>query len=297
VWASGPFDYGNLWLANRTRDAQAAIEAAHTRNSLFSINHPSAFLCCPWEYEDSEGMDSIEIWNSMYVLPNFSFAATTVFWDDHLLSGKRITGVGGSDTHQLAGFEAHFLRHAEPTTWVYAEERSAEAILAGIRGGHVSVSDQPQAPRIGLMADTDNDGVFETTMGDNVVFSDGAEVTLKIEIVSQEVLDGAGAILDLTAELLPVHEGEGAHAEERLVSAFLDDGEYLVILLRNGDLHGIWKAFGDAGKIELTERIAPGEQVFYRIELLGRPPADFVNALLRGFTKALSNPIYFNYSD
>jgi hypothetical protein len=102
--------------------------------------------------------------------------------------------------------------------------------------------------------------------------------------------------MDLTPELLAVGEAEAAHGEEKLVSAFLNDGEYLVVLLRNGDLHGLWKVFGDAGQIELTERIAPAEQVFYRIELLRRPPADVINALLRGFTKALSNPIYFNYS-
>ena len=297
VWASRPFDYGDLWLANRARDAQTAIHAAHVQNALFSINHPSTLFGRPWEYEAYEGIDSIEIWNAMYLLPNFSFVSTRVFWDDHLLSGKRIPGVGGSDTHQLKGFEAYFLRHAEPTTWVYAGERSAEAILAGIRAGHVSVSDEPQAPRIDFAADTDDDGAFETMMGDNVVLPEGAKVTLKIEIVSQGTADLAGRTMDLTSESLTAGEAEEAHAAEKLVYAFLNDGEYLVVLLRNGALHGLWKALGDTAQIELTERIAPGEQVFYRIELLGRPPADFINTLLRGFTKALSNPIYFNYSN
>ena len=297
VWASGPFDYGDLWLANRAQDAQMAIDAAHIQNALFSTNHPSAFLCCPWEYTEYEGIDSIEIWNSMYLLPNFSFVATRVFWDDHLLSGKRIPGVGGSDTHQLEGFEAIFLRHAEPTTWVYAEERSAEAILAGIRAGHVSVSDEPQAPRIDFTADTDGDGAFETMMGDNVVLPEEAKVTLRIRIVSHDSMDAAGTTMDLSSDLLAADVAETAHEAEKLVSAFLNDGEYLVVLLRNGDLHGLWKTMGDTAQIELTERMAPDEQVFYRIELLGNPPADFINTLLRGFTKALSNPIYFNYPD
>ena len=297
VWASGPFDYGELWLANRAQDAQTAIHAAHTQNALFSTNHPSAFLCCPWEYTEYEGIDSIEIWNSMYLLPNFSFVSTKVFWDDHLLSGKRIPGVGGSDTHHLKGFVANFLRHAEPTTWVYAERRSAEAILAGIRAGHVSVSDEPQGPRIDFMADTDGDGVFETMMGDNVVLPEKANVTLRVRIVSQNSVGTTGTTVDLSSALLSVDEAETVHGAETLVSAFLNDGEYLVVLLRNGDLHGLWKAMGDTAQIELTEPIAPAEQIFYRIELLGRPPADFINVLLRGFTKALSNPIYLNYSD
>lgn len=297
VWASGPFDYGDLWIANRARDAQMAIDAAHIQNALFSTNHPSAFLCCPWEYTDYEGIDSIEIWNSMYLLPNFSFVSTRAFWDDHLLSGKRIPGVGGSDTHQLAGFEANFLRHAEPTTWVYAEERTAEALLAGIRAGHVSVSDEPQGPRIDFMADTDGDGVFETMMGDNVVLQEEANVTLRIRIVSQDSVETTGTTVDLSSALLTAGGAEAADEAETLVSVFLNDGEYLVLLLRNGDLHGLWKAMGDTAKIELTEPIAPAEQVFYRIELLGRPPADFIHVLLHGFTKALSNPIYLNYSD
>jgi len=297
VWASAPFDYGDLWLAHRAQDAQMAIDAAHTQNALFSINHPSTFLGRPWEYEAYEGIDSIEIWNSMYLLPNFSFVATRVFWDDHLLSGQRIPGVGGSDTHQLAGFESNFLRHAEPTTWVYAEERTAEAILAGIRAGRVSVSDEPHSPRIDFTADTDRDGAFETMMGDNVVLQNEAKVTLRIRIVDQDRTETTATTEDLSSDLLTTDDPEAAHEEENLVSAFLNDGEYLLVLLRNGDLHALWKAWGDTAQIELTERIAPGEQVFYRIELLGRPPADFINALLRGFTKALSNPIYFNYSD
>jgi hypothetical protein len=297
VWASGPFDYGELWLANRAQDAQTAIHAAHTQNALFSTNHPSALIGSPWEYTEYEGIDSIEIWNCTYLLPNFSFVTTRVFWDDHLLSGKRIPGVGGSDTHHLKGFVANFLRHAEPTTWVYAKKRSAEAILAGIRAGHVSVSDEPQGPRIDFMADTNGDGVFETMMGDNVVLQEEANVTLRIRIVSQDSAETTGTTVDLASALLTSDEAETVHGAEALVSAFLKDGEYLVLLLRNGDLHGLWEAMGDTAQIELTEPIAPAEQTFYRIELLGTPPADFINGLLRGFTKALSNPIYFNYLD
>jgi hypothetical protein len=105
-----------------------------------------------------------------------------------------------------------------------------------------------------------------------------------------------GTTVDLTSELINRGEAGDLYGEAQLVSAYLKDGEYLVVLLRNGDLHGLWRALGHTARIELTERIGPGEQVFYRIELLGRPPVDFINALLRGFTKALSNPIYFNFS-
>ncbi len=295
VWASEPFDYGDLWLANRAEDAQTAVEAAHAEGALFSVNHPSANLCCPWEYEEYEGIDSIEIWNAMYLLPNFNFISIRSFWDRHLLAGRRIPGVGGSDTHQLKGFESNFLRHAEPTTWVYAEERTAEAVLAAIRAGHVSVSDQPEGPRIDFTADTDGDEVFETLMGDNVVLPEEADVTFKIRIVSADGGEAAGPGLDLSSELIAADEEEADLAPERLASALLQDGQYLVVLRRNGEPHGLWKALEDTAEIEITERIAPAEPAYYRIELLGMPPPDFLNTLLRGFFKAVSNPIYFNF--
>jgi predicted metal-dependent phosphoesterase TrpH len=295
VWASEPFDYGDLWLANRAEDARTAIEAAHAQNALFSVNHPAANLCCPWEYEAYEGIDSIEIWNAMYLLPNFNFISIRSFWDHQLLAGRRIPGVGGSDTHQLKGFEANFLRHAEPTTWVYAEEGTAESILAAIRAGHVSVSDEPEGPRIDFTADSEGDEVFETLMGDNVVLTEEADVTFKIRILSAYGGEAAGPTLDLSPELMTADEEEAGLTPDRLASAFLQEGEYLVVLRRNGDPHGLWKAMEDTAEIEITERITPDEQVFYRVELLGMPPADFLNTLLRGFFKAVSNPIYFNY--
>jgi predicted metal-dependent phosphoesterase TrpH len=295
VWATGPFDYEELWIANRTQDAQTAIDAAHAENALFAINHPSALLCCPWEYEEYQGIDSIEIWNAMFLLPNFNYISTKEFWDNHLLSGRRIPGIGGSDTHQLKGFESHFLRLAEPTTWVYAEERSGEAILEAIRAGRVSLSDEPRAPRIDFTADTDEDGIFETIMGDNVVLQEQADVTLRIRIVSQNALEESGTAVDLTSELSASKEAGEALTDDRLVSAFLTNGEYLVVLRRNGDLHGLWRAMAEPAGIELTERIEPSDRVFYRVELLGWPTADILESLLKGFTRALSNPIYFDY--
>jgi hypothetical protein len=297
VWASHPFNYEDLWLANRTQDARMAIDAAHEADALFSVNHPSAFLCCPWEYEDYDGVDSIEVWNAMYVLPNFNFVSTGVFWDEHLLSGRRIPGVGGSDTHQLEGFEAIFLRHAEPTTWVFAREPSADALLAAIKAGHVSVSDEPGGPRIDFVADTDDDGGYDAMMGDNVILEEATEITLLIGIVSQKPLDATGTVVELAPQRMADDGGSNAETPEYLVSALLNDGEDLVVLIRNGKRHGMWKITGDTARIEFRERLLPDAQVFYRVELHGNPPEDIINRLLRGSTKALSNPIYFGYSE
>lgn len=180
VWASEPFDYTDLWVSNRNRDARAAIDAAHAQGALFSINHPSAFLCCPWEYEDDEAVDAIEVWNATYLMPNFNYISTSEFWEEHLLAGRRITGLGGSDTHELKAFQSLFLRLAEPTTWIFAAERSADALLEAIRKGRVSISSEPSGPRIELQADLDRDVVFEVMMGDTVLLDEPREILLRI---------------------------------------------------------------------------------------------------------------------
>lgn len=295
VWASQPFNYGELWVANLAEDAQAAIDAAHGQDALFSINHPSAFLCCPWEYEEYEGLDSIEVWNAMYRLPNFNFVSNHGFWDEHLLAGWRITGLGGSDTHQLKGFESNFLRHAEPTTWVFVEEPSADAILEAIRAGHVSISDEPGAPRIDFVADTNQDGMYDAMMGDNVLLAEARDVTFRIGIESQGDPAVMGDVTELSTRIAAHDDFTDPEAADRMVSTLLKEGEYLAFLRKNGQIHGVWKITDTTAQVAFTETVRPGEQVYYRIELMGQPPQDPINRLLRGFMKALSNPIYFGY--
>ena len=57
----------------------------------------------------------------------------------------------------------------------------------------------------------------------------------------------------------------------------------------------MWKITGNTAQVAFTEQVRPGEQVYYRIELMGQPPQEPLNRLLHGFMKALSNPIYFGY--
>jgi len=49
--------------------------------------------------------------------------------------------------------------------------------------------------------------------------------------------------------------------------------------------------------MEFSDRVAPHEQTYYRIELLGKPPEGPINRMLRGRMKAMSNPIYFGFTD
>lgn len=297
VWAPEPFDYTDLWVANRNRDARAAIDAAHAQGALFSINHPSAFLCCPWEYEDDEAVDAIEVWNATYLIPNFNYASTSEFWEEHLLAGRRITGLGGSDTHELKGFQSLFLGLAEPTTWIFAAERSADALLDAIRKGRVSISSEPSAPRIELQADLDRNVVFDVMMGDTVLLDEPREILLRIRTTSQDASGAEGSVVELPPSTIDDSARTNPYTAMSFLSGLLESGEYLVLLVRNGEIHGLWKTAGETARIDFQEWVAPDEHVYYRAELWSRPPQDPIQRDLRGFTVAVSNPIYFGYPE
>ena len=140
VWSAAPFSYADLWLANRARDAVAAAAAARWQGALFSINHPASLFTSSWQYPVAPETDCIEVWNTMYRFPSRNRRAGHCFWDDLLKSGRRIPCVGGSDTHQLVKWQSKLFGHGNPTTWIYAPERTGEALLEGIRAGHVSVA-------------------------------------------------------------------------------------------------------------------------------------------------------------
>ena len=115
---------------------------------LNSINHP---LLKPWEWRDGETnlqyVDCLEIWNDPLWPDNRQANPQAVdFWSDSLNAGYRITAIGGSDFHFLPGDTSRFPgeRPGLPTTYVWGEALSGEAILKGLRQHRVYVSLGPQ---------------------------------------------------------------------------------------------------------------------------------------------------------
>ncbi len=115
------------------------IEKVHRDGALFSINHPFSKAPLGWAFpgEEWEKADCIEVWNGNWHTADDR--ETTDMWDGLLKTGRRITGVGGSDTHAREGTLRSF-------TWVWAENLSREAIVDGIRKGHVFITYQKRSP-------------------------------------------------------------------------------------------------------------------------------------------------------
>ena len=156
-------------MAQVVADVQAA-------GALISVNHPKEGGP-PWEFGDETQFDCLEVWQSPWFVFNDQSLA---LWDRLLRERHRITAVGGSDVHQPP-FEGEIgpLAVGKPCTWVYAEELSVTGLLAGIKAGHVFISEDVSGPRLFLTADADGDGRYEAMMGDEVRVAAGTSARLR----------------------------------------------------------------------------------------------------------------------
>jgi predicted metal-dependent phosphoesterase TrpH len=191
VWSNKRFDWEALYAFDKAENVKEAIATAHSfriegQEVLFSINHPTS----SWEYsfEDSSEADSMEIWNSVIPMPDFI--------DGYYQKGKRITAVGGSDSHdhmaeykEIKDLAANVHNIGWPTTWVYAESSSAFDILKGIRAGRTAVSISPDGPFLEFTADADNDGYYELMTGNTIPSDDfGKDVNFKIMVTNNKII-------------------------------------------------------------------------------------------------------------
>ena len=115
-WRYGPSDGVFPRFVAEVRDGGGLVVAAHP-----SVPLPGA----AWEF-GFDDVDALEVWNGRWNLDD-EFSLRT--WQRLLRQGRRVTAVGGSDSHgehQQVGL---------PQTVVHAQELSTPAIIDGLRGG------------------------------------------------------------------------------------------------------------------------------------------------------------------
>ena len=166
---------------DKSADAvNAMANALRADGGVFQINHPADGA---GEYPDNLGWrygyevrpDTVEVWNigpRYYQKPlpaNTNNDDSTRYWEGWLDRGYKVAATGGSDNHWLS--TTAIQGNGQPTTWVFATERSERGLLDGLRRGRTTISHQPpllNAPRVVIEADGDGDGVFEAIAGDSV---------------------------------------------------------------------------------------------------------------------------------
>jgi hypothetical protein len=158
------------WIEFRCRKADEiaqVVAEAKARDALISVNHPKE-MGPPWTYGRESEFDCMEVWQLAWFMLN---EQSMILWQRLLKEGHRLTAVGGSDYHQepFTG-ELGLITLGTPCNWIYAEELSVEGILAGIRAGHVFISENPSGPRLFLSAKVKNQQVI---MGDKMAVKPG----------------------------------------------------------------------------------------------------------------------------
>ena len=140
---------------------------------VFQINHPSGDItqrfdqcsdtaALDWQYGYDVRPDTLEVWN---VTSSIQFAET--YWECWLARGAHVGATGGSDSHWLSTTAVQGV--GNPTTWVFAHDRSRAGVAAALGAGRTTISRlapaQGGAPLL-LQADRDGNGAFESMVGD-----------------------------------------------------------------------------------------------------------------------------------
>ncbi len=268
TFSDTPYDHQTLYDLRDAKDVQIGAhvdkEGVH-----FSANHPTGADHFGFSYDL---VQSVEVWQSA-IWNNGTNASALTIWDDMMKSGRKLTGRGGSDSHHGVpefgnvpsenSVQALGNYVGTPTTWVFAADRSATAVVDALNNGRVSISANPYSARVEFTADLDADGEPDAMMGDNVAAT-GEPVTFQVEM-----LGGAVSILP-----------------------------YMVDVIRDGAAFTSLTILPGQTGATFTDTPQTDERHFYRVEVKGQPalyPEVPGSIAVGGVMVALSNPIYFNF--
>jgi hypothetical protein len=253
TFSAKPYNHQKFYDVRDQRDANV-IAVKKELGIHVSANHPAG----PKDHFgfSYDLVNSMEVWNSALWTRN---ANSNLIWEDMLASGRRITARGGSDTHSPS--DANYI--GTPTTWVFAVNRSSQAVIDALSNGRVSISANPFAPRVEFYADINEDGKMDMMMGDNAK-STGKPIKFRVELKGN-------------------------------VKA---DSTYTVNVIKDGRKFGSYKMAGSNPVVEFTDTPKLVERMYYRLIVEG-PSTDYPQVprsmKITGNMVALSNPIYFNF--
>jgi hypothetical protein len=212
---SRPFDF-RVGSAS-VPDWNALLTEVANAHGVISVNHPrrpndETCMGCgftPHNTVDMRGFQAVEAVNG----GDAGRADSGIpFWETQLDAGLRITAIGGSDSHDGsdAPRDAFAGRIGSPTTVVNARELSMDAILDGIRAGHVFVDVEGTRERsLDVRVST---GTSTAGMGDALAVSAGVSAHVVVHAISltgqRVIVTDNGKAIDITSR--SVLESNGA---------------------------------------------------------------------------------------
>lgn len=160
----------------------AAVDAFHAQGALFSVNHPrlrlgDACIGCAWDHMvDPLKIDAVEV--------RTGIVSGASYWESIVKRGSHAAAVGGSDDHRGGDVGSPTDSPiGNPTTMVYAEELSVDAIVQGVRDARTVVKlEGPDGPMIEteLTGERRGDTIYadRATLGATVTGGEGFNLRL-----------------------------------------------------------------------------------------------------------------------
>ncbi len=165
------------------RHVQQSIWDVHAQNAFWSVAHPDDGEYTPEDGPNdnasAQAVNTIEIYN-IASDPDVEIDYAENRWN----RGFRTGVAAACDCHfREVWFEAG---PGQPTTWVFAADRSVRAILDAFKAGRTTISNLRTGPFLTIEADVDGDGVYEAMGGDEVSVHDsklpkGATVRIRAQ--------------------------------------------------------------------------------------------------------------------
>ncbi|MGB4137332.1 MAG: CehA/McbA family metallohydrolase [Microbacterium sp.] len=122
--------FGDIGWIDFRRPAQEWVDDVERRGGVLSVNHPISGDCS-WLHPLERRPGAIELWHSTW----YRELIDTSPFAYHALWQPGATLLGGADFHM----RSQGVGPGTPTTWVAAEDPSAEAILAGVAAGRTAI--------------------------------------------------------------------------------------------------------------------------------------------------------------
>lgn len=183
------------------------IDQVHGLGGITVLNHPfygnaNDGEAVAWGYtpDASQFMDAVEVWNINWAARHDTLPVadsdnylSLPWWEREIVGRRHVPAVGGSDNHYRATYAVQGV--GQPTTWVYAADRSVGAIFDAVRAGRTFVSAEPPVlagPRLFLTVREDWTGGSSAMVG-------GTARALGPLVATVRVEHGAGNVLRLVA--------------------------------------------------------------------------------------------------
>jgi hypothetical protein len=210
------------------------LHGVDERSGLAVLNHPfygnrDAGEALAWGYgvAPSLGFDAVEVWNIGWLARHdtIPFADSDNYlslpwWEKEFVSRREAAAVGGSDNHWRSTTAVQGV--GQPTTWVFAADRSAQAILDGVRAGRTFIAAEPPSmagATLFLEARENWNNGREAMVGGEVRAEGPLDVTVRVE-------NGAGSILRVVST--------GTTVGEEPVLAPSSDHNFKLVLPESG---------------------------------------------------------------